>query len=175
MRLLQWLEHRWRIGMRSPKATSPSPLRSKPSHDGDATGRDRTHRDQHKKALDIEATRTTGGRQLIEVIKTTTVNRDPKEVYRFWRNFENNTGDEDQAILSDTNSWAEWWRREAGGLTPVSAQKSGTCAAIYGKRRQAPPFPACIADLQRFRRGQTHFCISGLVSKSLGPVSHVSR
>jgi hypothetical protein len=71
-------------------------LRSKPSHDGDATGRDRTHRDQHKKALDIEATRTTGGRQLIEVIKTTTVNRDPKEVYRFWRNFENNTGDEDQ-------------------------------------------------------------------------------
>jgi uncharacterized membrane protein len=39
--------------------------------------------------LGIEATRTTGGRQLIEVIKTTTVNRSPDEVYRFWRNFEN--------------------------------------------------------------------------------------
>jgi uncharacterized membrane protein len=40
-------------------------------------------------ALGIRMVRTTRGRQLVEVIKTMTINRRPDEVYEFWRNFEN--------------------------------------------------------------------------------------
>ncbi|MGH7232213.1 MAG: SRPBCC family protein [Nitrospiraceae bacterium] len=39
--------------------------------------------------LGIDTVRTTRGTQLIEVVKTMTINRPQEEVYKFWRNFEN--------------------------------------------------------------------------------------
>lgn len=41
------------------------------------------------KTLDLRLTRTTEGRQRIEVVKSLTINRSPDELYRFWRNLEN--------------------------------------------------------------------------------------
>jgi uncharacterized membrane protein len=40
-------------------------------------------------ALGITTVTSTQGRQLVEVVKTVTINRAPEEIYRFWRNLEN--------------------------------------------------------------------------------------